>query len=91
MSDKSIYTKIRTVYKNDTLENTLKKIASVVGIKLVYFFEDFKLKIEVQNEYIANVFQRLAEKYGAITKFLTTPDGPVVIFYGKKQISNYGV
>jgi phage protein D len=89
MSEKSIYTQVRTVYKEDTLENILKRLASIPGAELSYFFEDFKLKVQVQNEFVANVFQRLAEKYGAVTKFISTPEKPVVVFYGKAQLSEY--
>ena len=88
-SEKSIYTKVRKVYTLKSFEQILKEIANIAGIELSYFFSDFKTKIQVQDEYIANTFKRLAEKYGAYTKFLNTPSGSLIVFHGKKELADY--
>ena len=89
-SEKSIYTKVRKVWKLKSFEQILKEIANIAGIEISYFFPKFSTKIQVQDEYIANTFRRLAEKYGAFTKFFTTSSGRnVIVFHGKKELADY--
>jgi hypothetical protein len=85
----SVYQQIRKVFALDSLESILKRIANLANLELVYFFDEFKLKLQVQNEFLFNTFSRLAEKYGAVTKiFRDSIDGKYkILFFGKKDIA----
>lgn len=85
----SVYQQIRKVFALDSLERILTQLAKLANLELVYFFDEFKLKLQLQNEFLFNSFSRLAEKYGAITKiFRDSIDGKYkILFFGIKDIA----
>jgi len=90
---KSIYQQVRKVWSLASLENILTQIAELANMELSYFFDDFKLKLQVNNEFIFNVFGRLADKYGAITKvYREELTGKYkILFYGRKDLAENAV
>ena len=85
---KSIYQQIRKVWNTNTLETILTQIAAIADLELSYLFDKFNLKLQVQNEFLFNIFYRLAEKYGAVTKIYKEKetDKFKILFYGKKDL-----
>jgi len=86
---KSIYQKIRKVWGSAKLETILKEIAKIADLDLSYNFDKFKLKLQIQNEFLFNIFTRLAFKYGAVTKVYKDKYSGryTILFYGKSDLA----